>query len=61
MIVNIEKEYCDCISNDWQKFTDITRDILKLHQDLQHTYDTISKHSIEFLQDKLKSLETQET
>jgi hypothetical protein len=61
MIVNIEKEYCDSISNDWEKFADLSRDILKPHNDQQHAYDAISKHSIKFLQDKLKSLESKET
>jgi len=59
--VNIEQEYNDYISKGWQKFSDITTDILKLDQDMQHTYDAISLCSIEFLQEKLKSLQVQET
>jgi len=59
--VNIEQEYSDYISKNWQKFSDITTDIFKLDQDMQHTYDAISLCSIEFLRAKLKRLQVQET
>jgi len=57
VIVNIEKEYSDYISNGWEKLSYITRDVFKLHQNPQSTYDAISLLSIQFLQDKLKNLE----
>lgn len=57
MVVNIEQEYSNYISNGWEKFSDITSDISKLHRHPERTYNAISRLSIEFLQDKLKSLE----
>jgi len=60
VIVNIEKEYSDYISNGWEKLSYITRDVFKLHEDSQRTYDAISLLSMEFLQDKLRSLEIPE-
>ena len=60
MMVNIEKEYSDYISNGWQELSDEIKDIFKPELNLQHTYDAISLCSIEFLQEKLKSLEIQE-
>lgn len=60
MVVNIEKEYSDYISNGWEKLSYITRDVFKLHEDSQRTYDAISLLSMEFLQDKLRSLEIPE-
>ena len=59
MTVNIEQEYSDYISKGWQRFSDVTRDIFKLDEDLQHAYDAISLCSIEFLQQKLESLKVQ--
>jgi hypothetical protein len=60
VVVNIEKEYSDYISNGWEKLSYITRDVFKLHEDSQRTYDAISLLSMEFLQDKLRSLEIPE-
>ena len=57
MMVNIEEEYSDYISNGWEKLSYITRDIFKLHGQPERTYNAISLLSIEFLRDKLKSLE----
>ena len=61
MTVNIEQEYSDYISKGWQKFSDVSRDIFKLDDDLQDTYDAISLCSVEFLQERLESLEVQES
>jgi hypothetical protein len=57
MMVNIEEEYSDYISDGWEKLSYITRDIFKLHGHPESTYNAISLLSIEFLRDKLKSLE----
>ncbi|MHC4571743.1 MAG: hypothetical protein ACYS0C_06675, partial [Planctomycetota bacterium] len=53
----IEQEYSDHISDGWEKLSDLTEDIFKLHHQPEHTYDAISLLSMQFLQDKLKSLE----
>lgn len=62
MIVNIEQEYNNYICNKWQELSDITKDILKLHEKPGRTYiDTMSLWSVQFLQDKLKGLETKKS
>lgn len=61
MIVNIEAEYNDYISDKWDELTDQTSDICKPHRHQDLTYNTISKLSIRFLQEKLKNLERHDT
>ncbi|MHC4455663.1 MAG: hypothetical protein ACYS0I_01020 [Planctomycetota bacterium] len=61
VVANVEQEYHNYISERWERLSDVTGDIFKDDQDLQDAYDTISQWSVEFLQDKLKSLETEES
>jgi tRNA U34 5-carboxymethylaminomethyl modifying enzyme MnmG/GidA len=58
VIVNIEAEYNDYISDKWEKLADQTADICKPHRQQDLTYNTISGLSIRFLQEKLKNLES---
>ncbi|MHC4147972.1 MAG: hypothetical protein ACYSR5_00660 [Planctomycetota bacterium] len=60
MIVNIEAEYNDYISDNWNKVSDKTSQDFENHAD-PDTYDTISTLSIRFLQEKLKNLEHHDT
>ena len=61
MIADIEQEYNECIRNMWQKFPDVTNDILKYHREPEHKYNIVSLGAIQFLQDKVKSLTTEKS
>lgn len=61
--VNIAQEYSKHVCTSWQKLSELTRDIFKPHpkHEISHHRDmfqTVSMSSIQFLQEKLKSLET---
>ena len=60
MNINIEKEYNDYISDNWNKVSDKTSRPFENHAD-PDTYNTISTLSIRFLQEKLKNLEHHDT
>ena len=61
-MTNIEQEYNDYIRNKWHELSDATKDILKFrHQHEQKYIDMMAQWSIEFMQDKLKSLEAKKT
>jgi len=61
MLVDIEPEYNNFIRNNWRKLAGPTKDILKFRQKPSYTYNIISLQSIQFLQLKLKNLETKKT
>jgi hypothetical protein len=58
--INIEAEYNDYISDNWNKFSDKTSQPFENNAD-PDTYNTISTLSIRFLQEKLKKLERHDT
>lgn len=53
MLIDIEAEYSDYIRKKWHKLSKLTSDILKFPGKSSYTYDIVSQHSIEFLQEKL--------
>ena len=59
MIDDIEKECYDFICERWVQFSKQTKAIHKPPQHLVHTYDSISQALNQFLQDKLKTLESE--
>lgn len=61
MVVDVEEEYNSYISRGWQKLSGVTKNILKFHRKQERAYNTISLRSIQFLQSKLKNLETEES
>ena len=56
MIADIEQEYNNHLHNVWQSLSDVTKGILEPRQEPEHMYDIVSLQSIQFLQNKLKSL-----
>jgi hypothetical protein len=59
MIENIEKECYDYICERWVQFSKQTKAIHKSPQHLVRTYDSVSQAVNQFLQDKLKILESE--
>ena len=59
MVANIEQEYSNYVCKVWQEIADVSKDSLKPHQELEHTYNAISMASSQFLQEKLKALEVE--
>lgn len=55
MLIDIEAEYSDYIRKKWHKLSNLTGDILKFHRKSRYTYDIVSQHSMEFLQEKLSN------
>ncbi len=61
MVADIEQEYDSYVCNVWQEASDIAKLDFELHADPERTYDAISLASSQFLQEKLKALEAEET
>ena len=61
MVADIEQEYCSYVCNVWQEIPDIAKLNFELHPEPERTYDAISLASSQFLQEKLKTLEAEET
>jgi hypothetical protein len=61
MVADIEQEYCSYVCNVWQETPDIAKLNFELHPEPERTYDAISLASSQFLQEKLKTLEAEET
>ena len=61
MIDDIEKECYDYICERWVQFSKQTKAIHKPPQHLAHTYYSISQAVNQFLQDKMKILESKKT
>jgi len=59
VVANIEQEYSNYVCNVWQEIADVSKDSLEPHQEIEHTYNTISAASNQFLQEKLKALEVE--
>ncbi|MCP4263695.1 MAG: hypothetical protein GY774_40230 [Planctomycetes bacterium] len=59
MVANIEQEYSNYVCHIWQEIADVSKYSLEPHQELEHTYNTISVASNQFLQEKLKALEVE--
>ncbi len=57
VITNIEREYNDHVYNIWEDLSDITQDSPKLNQEQEHTNNNVSLQVIQFMKDKLESLE----
>lgn len=61
MVADIEQEYSSYVCNVWQETSDIAKLNCELHPEPERTYDAISLVSSQFLQEKLKTLEAEET
>ncbi len=61
MVADIEQEYDSYVCNVWQETSDIAKLDFELHPDQERTYDAISLALSQFLQEKLKTLEAEET
>jgi len=61
MVADIEQEYSGYVCNVWQETSDIAKLNCELHPEPGRTYDAISLASSQFLQEKLKTLEAEET
>lgn len=59
MIANIEQEYNSYVCNVWQECLEVTED--GLEQRPEYMYDNISLRSLQFLKDKLNSLEIEKS
>jgi hypothetical protein len=59
-MVDIEQEYSDHVYDGWAMLSDSDPDIFRLHRHPDIAYNTISLSSIEFLQEKLRELETED-
>lgn len=60
-VADIEQEYSSYLCNVWQETSDIAKLNFELHPEPERTYDAISLASSQFLQEKLKILEVEET
>jgi NRPS condensation-like uncharacterized protein len=61
VVANIEQEYSNYVCSVWQETSDIAKLNFELHLEPERTYDAISLASSQFLQEKLKALEAEET
>ena len=57
MVANIEQEYSDYVCSVWQEIADVLNYNLEPHKETEHTYNTISSASNQFLREKLKALD----
>ena len=57
MLTDIEQEYHNCVCNIWENVSDITRDSHKPHQDAESTHNIVSLQLIQFMKNKLETLE----
>ena len=60
MIADIEKKYHDYVCDIWREMENTTKDCLEPHQEPEQTYNIVSSALIQFLQDALKGMETQD-
>ncbi len=61
MVADIEQEYGSYVCNVWQETSDVAKFNLVPHPEPERTYGAISLASSQFLQEKLKTLEAEET
>ena len=61
MVADIEQEYSSYVCNVWQETPNIAKLDFELHPEPERTYDAISLASSQFLQEKMKTLEAEET